>query len=241
MDKFQSKYRIPSSRMQNWDYSWNAAYFVTICTDQRICFFGEIINGDMQLSEIGELANKFFAEIPEHFPNVHLNAYVVMPNHIHGIIIIDKPYYGKGNESIDNHNTVQHNVVKTPNLGVSTIITAETSVNQSAAIIANDIKIITANESVNESTNVTTNQSATPAITHQTITRDEHKWKSGTLGVIINQYKRICTINARKTNPGFGWHPRFHDRVIQDNEAYIRIRNYIVDNPKNWDIDKFHK
>jgi len=73
------------------------------------------------------------------------------------------------------------------------------------------------------------------------MTRVENKWKSGTLGVIINQYKRICTINARKTDPDFGWHTRFHDHVIQDNESYIRIRNYIVDNPKNWNNDKFYK
>jgi putative transposase len=177
MDKFQSKYRIPSSRMQNWDYSWNAPYFITICTADRVYYFGKIINGEMHLTEIGELANKYFAEIPEHFPNVHLNAFVVMPNHVHGIIIIDKPYYGINNDPIDN---------------------------QSSGTMNN-------------------------------------KWKSGTLGVIINQYKRICTINARKTNPGFGWHTRFHDHVIQDNESYIRIRNYIVDNPKNWNNDKFYK
>src|SRR5450759_2331995 len=125
MDKFQSKYRIPSSRMQNWDYSWNAPYFITICTADRVCYFGKIINGEMHLSDIGEMANKFFIEIPEHFPNVHLNAFVVMPNHIHGIIIIDKPYYGNNNNnnnvSIINHNPRQNNVVKTPNLGVSTI------------------------------------------------------------------------------------------------------------------------
>src|SRR5450759_456807 len=191
MDKFQSKYRIPSSRMQNWDYSWNAPYFITICTADRVYYFGKIINGEMHLSEIGELANKYFAEIPEHFPNVYLNAFVVMPNHVHGIIIIDKPYYGIHNE------------------------------------------FITANAPGNDS--------ASPTINQQTMTRVEHKWKSGTLGVIINQYKRICTINARKNNPGFAWHPRFHDHVIQDNESYIRIRNYIVDNPITWTADRLYK
>jgi len=93
--------------MHNWDYSWNAPYFVTICTAHRVCYFGKIINGEMHLSDIGEMANKFFIEIPEHFPNVHLNAFVVMPNHVHGIIIIDKPYYGNSNNnnnvSIINH------------------------------------------------------------------------------------------------------------------------------------------
>jgi len=90
-EKFQNKYRIPSARLQNWDYGSNAAYFVTICTQNREHYFGEIINGSMYLSEIGHLANKYWLEIPEHFPFVELDAFVVMPNHVHGIIIINKP------------------------------------------------------------------------------------------------------------------------------------------------------
>ena len=91
MEKFRDKYRIPSSRLQNWDYSWNAPYFVTICTAKRECYFGDIVNREMHLSDIGKIAQKFWLEIPNHFPFVILDAFVVMPNHVHGIIIIDKP------------------------------------------------------------------------------------------------------------------------------------------------------
>ena len=90
-DKFQGKYRITSARLQNWDYGWNAAYFVTICTHGREHYFGDIIDGIMQLSEIGHLANKYWSEIPKHFPFVELDVFVVMPNHVHGIVIINKP------------------------------------------------------------------------------------------------------------------------------------------------------
>lgn len=90
-DKFQNKYRIASARHQHWDYGWNAAYFVTICTKAREHFFGEIINEVMELSEIGKLAEKFWLEIPKHFSFVELDAFVVMPNHVHGIILINKP------------------------------------------------------------------------------------------------------------------------------------------------------
>jgi putative transposase len=89
--KFRNKYRIPSTRLQNWDYGWNASYFVTICTHKRKCYFGEVVNGNMILSEIGKMAEKCWMEIPNHFPFVKLDAHVVMPNHVHGIIIIDKP------------------------------------------------------------------------------------------------------------------------------------------------------
>ncbi|SHJ04347.1 hypothetical protein SAMN05444280_11010 [Tangfeifania diversioriginum] len=67
MNKFQNKYRISSARLQNWDYGWNAPYFVTICTKNRDHFFWEIQDGKMIFSEIGEKADEFWLEIPEHF------------------------------------------------------------------------------------------------------------------------------------------------------------------------------
>jgi putative transposase len=54
-DKYQNKYRIPSARLQNWDYGSNAAYFVTICTKNREHFFGEIVDGEMHLNDIGKI------------------------------------------------------------------------------------------------------------------------------------------------------------------------------------------
>lgn len=66
MEKFQNKYRIPSARLQSWDYGTNAAYFITICTQNRAHFFGDIMDGKMQLNEIGQLAEKYWMEIPHH-------------------------------------------------------------------------------------------------------------------------------------------------------------------------------
>ena len=105
MEKFQHKYRIASARASWWDYGWNGAYFITICTKNREHFFGKIENGQMQLSGIGILADVFWHEIKNHAKNVELGAFVVMPNHIHGILILDKPE----NEPFANGNDV-HNV-----------------------------------------------------------------------------------------------------------------------------------
>ncbi len=91
MTKYKNKYRMESTRLPNWDYGSNAAYFVTICTKNRIHYFGEISNRGMKLSEIGKMAVKYWDEIPQHFPFVKLGAFVVMPDHVHGIVIIDKP------------------------------------------------------------------------------------------------------------------------------------------------------
>lgn len=89
MEKYKNKYRIASARAQWWDYRWNAAYFITICTQHRKHYFGEIINGKMQLSHVGILADVFWHEIRNHAKNIELDAFVVMPNHIHGIVILD--------------------------------------------------------------------------------------------------------------------------------------------------------
>ncbi len=89
-EKFKNKYRIPSARLPYWDYGWNGAYFMTICTQHRICYFGAVENGEMILSEIGRMAHIYWQKIPEHFPFVILDEFVIMPNHVHGIIIINK-------------------------------------------------------------------------------------------------------------------------------------------------------
>jgi len=92
MDKFQNKYRLQSARQQKWDYRSVGAYFITICTHGRECYFGKITNGKMKLSEVGILADVFWYEIKNHEKNVNLGEFVVMPNHIHGILVLTTDY-----------------------------------------------------------------------------------------------------------------------------------------------------
>jgi putative transposase len=86
--KYQNKYRIPSIRLQHWDYRWAGAYFITICTRGRHHYFGEIEMGKMQLSNVGVIADLLWHEIKNHAKNVNLGQFVVMPNHIHGILVL---------------------------------------------------------------------------------------------------------------------------------------------------------
>jgi putative transposase len=90
IDKFRNKYRIPSARLQNWDYGANGAYFITICTKEMKHFFGTITDDEMHLNAEGELAEKYWMEIPDHFPYIELGNFQIMPNHMHGILIINK-------------------------------------------------------------------------------------------------------------------------------------------------------
>ena len=87
--KYNNKYRIQSIRLANWDYRSNGAYFITICTKNRIHYFGEIKNGKMQLSNIGIIADILWCEIKYHIPGIQLREFIVMPNHIHGILILN--------------------------------------------------------------------------------------------------------------------------------------------------------
>ena len=198
--KFRNKYRIPSNRLKNWDYGSNSAYFITICTKNRGHFFGEINNGKMQLNELGKNAVQFWMEIPNHFPFIELGNFVVMPNHTHGILIIDKPV---DNRAVDTPN------VEMPNLGISTgcISTGLSTDIPQKPKPKNGGKI------------------------------DE--WKPGTIGVIINQYKRMVTIHNRKINPNFAWQSNFHDHIIRNSKSFENIQNYIENNPAQWKEDRF--
>ena len=86
---FQNKYRIESTRLKDWDYSIPWWYYITINTKNHIEWFGKIVNEKMVLNRFGKIVDSFWREIPNHFENVELDYYVIMPNHIHGIIIIN--------------------------------------------------------------------------------------------------------------------------------------------------------
>jgi len=89
MVKFDPKiHHRYSIRLKDYDYAQAGAYFVTIVTQQREFLFGEIVNKEMELNPNGEIVQKWWGEISNHFANVETGAFVVMPNHIHGIIFI---------------------------------------------------------------------------------------------------------------------------------------------------------
>ncbi|MEN9336809.1 MAG: hypothetical protein RLZZ500_1796 [Bacteroidota bacterium] len=96
MKKFKNKYRIPSSRLQGYDYGSNGIYFITINTKNRKHYFGTITaethNGaSLQATEIGKIAQTYWADITNHYPFVTVDAFVVMPDHMHGILIFNNP------------------------------------------------------------------------------------------------------------------------------------------------------
>ena len=83
-----------SIRLSGYDYRQAGAYFITVCTHNRTMLFGDVVNDEMRLSEAGRIAEEIWQEIPDHFGNVVIDAFVVMPNHIHGIIVIMDDHVG---------------------------------------------------------------------------------------------------------------------------------------------------
>lgn len=88
-----------SIRLKDFDYSQNGYYYVTICTKDRECLFGKIDNGKMVLNQAGNVADKCWLEIPKHYPFVILDEFIIMPNHVHGIIVIQHTNVGANNHS----------------------------------------------------------------------------------------------------------------------------------------------
>lgn len=89
--KYLNRYRVESARAQWWDYTNDGAYFVTINSHHRKTHFGKIQNGRMLLSPLGAIADVLWHEIPKHAPHCDLGAFVVMPEHLHGILILGQP------------------------------------------------------------------------------------------------------------------------------------------------------
>ena len=236
MKKFQNKYRIPSARLQNWDYGANGAYFITICTDKMKCLFGDVVsnadvsnadvsNADvsnanvetrliaslrdtidekcaMQLNELGKIAHDIWEEIPNKFPFVELGNFVIMPNHMHGILIINK--------------FVETRLIASKNENVENAI-------GNAHI---ETRLIASVHDDNKKGGFSGNNNP---MFHENISR------------IIRWYKGRCSFEMRKIHADFNWQSRFYDHIIRDSRAFDTIQNYIEDNPSKWNKDKFYK
>lgn len=150
------------NRLTNYNYSQPGYYFVTICTQNRICCFGDVINGEMVLNNYGQTVKTCWFDLPNHYANCNLDEFSVIPNHFHGIIII--------------------------------------------APVGNGLKPF-------------------PTKTHG-------------LPEIIRGFK---TFSSRKINNlnqiNFSWQKSFYDHVIRKDESLDKIREYIKNNPKRWELD----
>ena len=189
---FNNKHRIPSARLQNWNYSNEAMYFVTICTLERQNLLVEeplrFHNGKYELNLIGNEIEKLWWELPKLFSNITLDEFIVMPNHIHFVI-------GMGN------NVFYKNGIKPQSL--SDIIAKFKSISW-----------------INVKNNVWKNSLREQSIEHNVENIMEPQG-------LLYVSKQI-------------WQKSFYDHVIRDENDLARIRDYMVNNPVQWELDEMN-
>ncbi|MDX2213724.1 MAG: transposase [Oculatellaceae cyanobacterium bins.114] len=239
------KHHRRSIRLKGHDYTSPGAYFITLCVHQRECLFGEIVNGEMQLNEFGKLVDAHWQRLPSHFPNLKLDMFVVMPNHLHGILVItEPPCRGAAldhssstlTENLNSNATPQPN--RSPNSGVA--------FGQGRSHKLKD-KLPNAAPQPKRSPNpgVAFGQGRSHKLKDKLPNAAPlpPRLTKGSIGAIVLNFKSITTrrINQMRQIRGVPlWQRDYYDRIIRDEKALKFIRQYIQNNPLLWEQDQLH-
>ena len=209
-------YNLPQrkSPRATWhDYN-GAEYFITICTKYHELYFGDVVDGRMELSEIGRWAWQCAEKIETINDNVSVPEFVVMPNHVHLIVTMDNQrlprYYDRLPRSFDKLRNCD-----------SPTVPADNCPNGFVGLPYYDSR--TDNDSeINEE-----------------MQRRAHCCSR--LSHMIGQFKSAVTKYANEHEIPFAWQPRFHDHIIRNSVEMNRIAYYIQTNPMKWELDRFYK
>lgn len=210
-------------RLKGYDYSSSGAYFITICTHQRQCLFGEIVNGEMRLNQFGRLVRSQWLKIPHHHTHVELDAWVIMPNHIHGILILNTP----GRDAALGQDLENSTDDSNPN---ATPLCDREYVN--GAWLPAESGVAFGQKSLPSSANSLPNAAPLPP-----------RLGAGTVGAIVLNFKSVTTrsFNRIQRSPGSTiWQRNYYEHIIRSEASLGRIRQYIQNNPLSWQHDQLH-
>lgn len=245
-----------SIRLKGYDYSQDGAYFLTICADNHACMFGDVMDGEMQLNDGGEFVKKCWDEIPEYYPFVRLDEYVVMPNHVHGVLFIDNamavgakdfsPVYGANDEWANNDRANNHSPLPTnrqingrANKQINQCSDYDMAINQ---WLNDDRAYKPTNESIGGSVN---NANADVDGLFNPLDKSRPNGTSKTIGAIVRGFKIGVTKWYRygRGEKSFAptiivWQGNYYEHIIRNEEELNRIRYYIINNPEQWELDK---
>ena len=224
-----------SIRLKGYDYSQAGLYFITICCNRWNNSlglpFGNIENGEMILNEFGQIAYNEWVKLTERFTNFELDVFQIMPNHMHGIIVLNDAV-GAGFNHAQNGGDAQNdanaqNDGNTQNDDPQTITPA-----QDGANVQNDANIIQG-------------AGASPAPTRNASVSDiVGAYKSLVANGCLDIWKLTWAgVNPAPTQiPTMGklWQRDFYEHIIRNEQSYERISNYIINNPAKWNEDKFY-
>jgi len=199
-----------SIRLKGYDYTQAGLYFITICTQNRDCLFGEIRTDEMKLNDAGRMIETEWVKLKNRFQNIEIHEYIAMPNHFHGILEIVGSTVGATLVVAQNNNgaTTDNNGATTDNNGATTDNNGATTDNNGAT------------------TRV--------APTGKTIGDMMDAFKSITTVEYIRGVKTL----GWKPFDGKLWQRNYWEHIIRNGNDFNRIAEYIINNPKNWDNDK---
>ncbi len=210
MTLFKNKYRIESIRLPGYDYSRPGAYFITIVVHNRQCLFGEIVNGEMTLNEFGEIVKTEWQKTGALRPNIDVDAFVVMPNHLHGILIITD------NDDLYHHHNRNRNRDRNRRDTLQRVSTESESESESESGMGMEPGMGMG----------TIEQFGKP--THNSIPTIVRLFKS-TVTKQINQIRQTLGIPV--------WQRNYYEHIIRNDDELNKIREYIINNPLTWKTD----
>jgi REP element-mobilizing transposase RayT len=235
-----SSHHRRSIRLKGYDYSQEGLYFITLCAQNRVCLFGKIENGKMMLNDAGRIANECWLNIPNHFPNVILHEFIIMPNHVHGIIQL----VGANNYSPEKISSEFSSPEKiSQELNSSEFNSPEKispennlSENQLTKIGNNHLDGVGNNLNDNHSNHGANNVSINHGAKNVSPLRGHSPSK--TVGSIVRGYK-IGVTNWFRYNGNSEkiWQRNYWEHIIRDEQSCHRIAEYIINNPAKWDVD----
>jgi len=237
-DKFQNRYRISSSRLKKWNYANAAGYYVTICTRGRVNYFGEIKNKEISLSAIGKIAHDEWLKTGSirKDMNLMMDEFVIMPNHVHGIIFINENKFNSGGVAMDN--TGEY---KKPSGEEMQDEGDDNPTGRDAMQIEGEGKLTRRDAMQMEEEGNLTRRDAMHRVSTDKNTIENYSNRFGpqrkNLSSIIRGYKSAVTTFARKNNLPFNWQERFYERIIRNADEYYAIKKYILLNIENWEED----
>jgi len=221
------KYNRRSLRLSHYDYSRAGYYFITITAQNREHLFGEIVDGKMVLNVAGRMVERLWYEIANDFKNVRLHEFVIMPNHIHGIIEItyQNPV---GAESISAHTNPNYKINQNP-------VGADTGSAPTQYKYNNHVFKPKRAEMDSQRAEMDSQRAEIDS--------------APTLSKIVQSFKRHTTLQyiqmvKNGKLPPFNkriWQRNFYEHVIRDANDYARIAEYIVNNPLSWELDILNK
>lgn len=214
-----AKHHRRSIRLKNYDYSREGLYFVTLVCQNRLHRFGKIEDAKMKLNEAGKVAQLCWEAIPKHFPQVVLHNYIIMPNHVHGILEIVPPMMADAGQSGDSE--------KAEGRADVADVAADVRANNYSPLPISPLPI----------SPIPTSPIPTPHIP----TEKRPKGTSKTVGSIVRGFKIGVTKWFREnTDVETLWLRNYYEHIIRSETAYQNIANYIDNNPANWMDDGFY-